>query len=253
MIEAALEQAAHARLAARAFEAAQDARHSIGVSVSETNVEATIAIVTTTANSLKMRPMTPPISSTGMNTATSEIVIEMMVKPISRAALQRRLEGREAVLLDVADDVLEHDDGVVDDEADRQRQPQQRDVVDARSRTDTSPPSVAISEIGTASAGMIVAETRRRNRKITRITSAMVSTSVNWTSLDRGADRGRAVVEQLQARRAAGSCVLERRQHRLDAVDDVDRVGVGLALHGQDDRARAVVPARRLSLSRPNR
>ena len=43
-------------------------------------------------------------------------------------------------------------------------------------------PSVAISEIGTASAGMIVAESRRRNRKITRTTSAMVSASVNCTS-----------------------------------------------------------------------
>jgi hypothetical protein len=42
---------------------------------------------------------------------------------------QRRLEGVHA-LLDVAHDVLEHDDGVVDDEAHRQRQRQQRDVVD---------------------------------------------------------------------------------------------------------------------------
>ena len=43
-------------------------------------------------------------------------------------------------------------------------------------------PSVAISEIGTASAGMTVAETLRRNRKITMMTSAMVSASVSWTS-----------------------------------------------------------------------
>ena len=43
-------------------------------------------------------------------------------------------------------------------------------------------PSVAISEIGTASAGMMVAVTRRRNRKITMITSAIVSPSVNCTS-----------------------------------------------------------------------
>ena len=57
---------------------------SIGVSVSETKAEATMEIVTTTANSLKMRPTTPPISRTGRNTATSESVIETMVKPISR-------------------------------------------------------------------------------------------------------------------------------------------------------------------------
>ena len=44
-------------------------------------------------------------------------------------ALQRRLERPHAVL-DVADDVFQHDDGVVDHEADRQRQRQQRHVVD---------------------------------------------------------------------------------------------------------------------------
>ena len=102
---------------------------SIGVSVSETKAEATIAIVTTIANSLKMRPTTPPISRTGMNTATSETVIEMMVKPISRLPLSAASNRRHA-LLDVADDVLQHDDGVVDDQADRERQRQQRDVVD---------------------------------------------------------------------------------------------------------------------------
>ena len=52
-----------------------------------------------------------------------------MVKPISPRALERRLEGRHA-LLDVAHDVLQHDDGVVDDEADGERQAEQRDVVD---------------------------------------------------------------------------------------------------------------------------
>ena len=38
-----------------------------------------------TANSRKIRPTTPPMNSTGMNTATSETVIDNMVKPISRA------------------------------------------------------------------------------------------------------------------------------------------------------------------------
>ena len=104
--------------------------HSIGVSVSDTNIEARIATVTTTANSLKMRPITPPISSTGMNTATSEIEIEMMVKPISRAPLNAASNGGKPVLLHMPEDVLQHDDRVVDDQADRQRQPHQRDVVD---------------------------------------------------------------------------------------------------------------------------
>ena len=44
---------------------------------------------------------------------------------------------------------------------------------------------------------------------------------------------------------AAGSCSLEGGQHRPDTVDHVDGVGVGLALDGQDDGGRAVIPARR--------
>ncbi len=69
------------------------------------------------------------MNSTGMNTATSDSVIETMVKPTSLEPLQRGLH-RLLARLDVADDVLQHDDGVVDDEADRERQRQQRDVVD---------------------------------------------------------------------------------------------------------------------------
>ena len=82
-----------------------------------------------TANSWNTRPTTPPMKNTGMNTATSESVIEMMVKPISREPLSAASIGRHAVL-DVADDVLQHHDRVVDHEADRQGQRHQRDVVE---------------------------------------------------------------------------------------------------------------------------
>ena len=40
-------------------------------------------------------------------------------------------------------------------------------------------PSVAISDMGTASAGMMVAVTRRKNRKITMMTSPIVSSRVS--------------------------------------------------------------------------
>ena len=59
--------------------------HNIGVSVNDTNIDARMATVTTTANSLKMRPTTPPISSTGMKTATSDTEIETIVNAISPA------------------------------------------------------------------------------------------------------------------------------------------------------------------------
>ena len=52
-----------------------------------------MATVTTTANSLKMRPTTPPISRMGMNTATSDVVIEMIVKPISSLPLSAASSG----------------------------------------------------------------------------------------------------------------------------------------------------------------
>ena len=52
---------------------------------------------------------------------------------------------------------------------------------------------VPISETGTASAGMIVAETERRNRKITRTTSAIAIASVILHVLDRLADRDRTI------------------------------------------------------------
>ncbi len=72
--------------------------HIIGVVVSETTSETAIAIESVTANSRNRRPTMPPISRIGMNTATSEMLIERTVKPISCAPLQRRLERRHALL-----------------------------------------------------------------------------------------------------------------------------------------------------------
>ena len=65
-----------------------------------------------------------------MNTATSESVIASTVKPTSPAPLARRLHRRHAGL-DVARDVLEHDDRVVDDESGRDGERHQRQVVEA--------------------------------------------------------------------------------------------------------------------------
>ena len=83
-----------------------------------------------TANSRNSRPTMPPMNRTGMNTAASERVMETMVKPISREPFERRLH-RAFAHLHVADDVFQHDDGVVHHEADRQRQRHQREVVQA--------------------------------------------------------------------------------------------------------------------------
>ena len=67
--------------------------HSIGVRVSETTTDTTIAAVTVMANSRNRRPMIPPISSNGMKTAISEMLIDTTVKPISLAPLSAAAMG----------------------------------------------------------------------------------------------------------------------------------------------------------------
>ena len=155
--------------------------HSIGVSVSEISDEAMIDMVTTTANSLKIRPTTPPMRRIGTNTATSEMVIEMMVKPTSPLPFSAASKGRIPSSMwrtmfssmTMASSTTRPTDRV------RPR----REMLSMEKPSPYIAPSVAISEIGTASVGMIVAERRRRNRKITSATSPIVIASVSSTSL----------------------------------------------------------------------
>ena len=65
----------------------------IGVSVSETPAEMTIATVNTIANSWNNLPISPPMNVIGMNTATREIEIDITVKPICRAPLIAAVSG----------------------------------------------------------------------------------------------------------------------------------------------------------------
>ena len=88
-----------------------------------------IVTVMVTANSRNTRPTMPPINSTGMNTAIKREGDRDDGEADFARTLERRLEWPHAVF-DVADDVLQHDDRVVDHEADRQGQRQQRHVVD---------------------------------------------------------------------------------------------------------------------------
>jgi hypothetical protein len=56
---------------------------SIGVKLIDTKPETRIATVIVTANSRSRRPTMPPMKRTGMNTATSDRVIDRIVKVIS--------------------------------------------------------------------------------------------------------------------------------------------------------------------------
>ena len=57
----------------------------MGVRVSEMTADITTAMLTVMANSRNSRPTMPPSSSSGMNTAIRETLMETMVKPISPA------------------------------------------------------------------------------------------------------------------------------------------------------------------------
>ena len=67
--------------------------HIIGVVVNETTSETAIATESVTANSRNRRPTMPPISRMGMNTATSDRLIERTVKPISSAPRKAACNG----------------------------------------------------------------------------------------------------------------------------------------------------------------
>ena len=118
------------RSALRLGSVLQQRAHIIGTSVSETTAEIRMVTASVMANSRNSRPTTSPMNSSGISTAISETVSEMMVKPICSEPFERGLQRRFA-LLDVARDVLDHDDGVVDHEAGRDRQRHQRQVVEA--------------------------------------------------------------------------------------------------------------------------
>ena len=71
-----------------------------------------------------------------MNTATSDKLIETTVKPMSRAP-RSAASRRGMPLLEIARDVLEHDDRVVDHEAGGDGQRHQREVVEREIAADT--------------------------------------------------------------------------------------------------------------------
>jgi len=67
--------------------------HIIGVSVSDTTAEIRMATASVIANSRKRRPTTSPMKSSGISTAISEKVSEMIVKPICSAPFSAAWSG----------------------------------------------------------------------------------------------------------------------------------------------------------------
>ncbi len=61
--------------------------------MSETTAEITMVAASVIANSWNRRPTTSPMKSSGISTAMSETVSEMMVKPISREPFRAASRG----------------------------------------------------------------------------------------------------------------------------------------------------------------
>ena len=76
------------------------------------------------------RPTMPPMNATGTKIATSDSVVASTARPISLVPSIAAWNWLIVLLLDEAVDVLQHDDRVVDHDADRQRQRQHRQHVE---------------------------------------------------------------------------------------------------------------------------
>ena len=103
---------------------------SIGVSEKLMIMLTRIVADMVTPNDFRNRPTIPPMNAIGRKTAISESVIESTARPISLVAAKAASHGRAVLLLDVAVDVLQHDDRVVDHDAHRKGQRQERDAVE---------------------------------------------------------------------------------------------------------------------------
>ncbi len=139
-----------------------------------------IATAIETANSRKTRPTMPPISSTGMKTAMSEKVIDTMVNPISRAPFKAASNGRMPPSMcrtmfsnmTMASSTTNPTDNVNASSV----------MLLIENPNTYIAAQVPMIETGTASAGMIVADTVRRNRKMTMMTRPIAISNVSCTS-----------------------------------------------------------------------
>ena len=146
-------------------------------------------------------------------------------------ALERRLHRRVA-FLEVARDVLDHHDGVVDHEAGGDGERHQREVVQAvAERVHRAEGADQRKRHGDAGndGGVQVAQEEEDDHHHQRDGQHQLELNV----VDRGLDGGREIGEGGDLN-AGGQVGLKLRQQLLDALDDADGVGAGLPLDIQD-------------------
>ncbi len=190
------------------------------------------------ANSVNSAPVRPPWKPIGTYTAISTTVIAMIGPPSSRAAISAASQRRLAFLLHVPVDVLDHDDGVVDHQPDREHQRQQRQQVDR----------VAEHQHHEERADQRQRHRDQRNRsprascrgtgRSRRVTISSASTSVFTTSLIEVLMNSVRVVDDL-AGHAGGQLRLDLGEGLAHALGHVEDVGLGRHLDADEHRARA--------------
>ena len=153
---------------------------NIGTNVNDTNAETMMASPTTTANSWNNRPITPGIKKIGIKTAMSDVEIDTIVKPTSRAPTNAAWKGASPFSTwrmifsstTIASSTTNPTAKVSPNSEILSR------LYDRPHNNATAP----IREIGNDKVGIAVAINRRKNRKITRTTNTMVPARVKETS-----------------------------------------------------------------------
>ncbi len=214
--------------------------HIIGVSVSDTTAEMTTAMVSVSANSRNMRPTRPVMNSSGMNTAISDRVSDMTVKPISRAPFSAACIGLSPFsmwrtmfsIMTMASSTTKPVP-MVSAISDR---------LSSEKPQNHMTPKVAISETGSATPAMMVARIDAQEQQHHQHHQDDAQTERELHVAHGGADGAGAVVHDGQLD-AARDGALDARQLGLDALHRLDDVGAGLAEYVDDDGRGALVPA----------
>ena len=155
-------------------------------------------------------------------------------------ALERRLH-RALALLHVAHDVLDHDDGIVDDEAGADGQRHQRQVVE-REAAEPHDAEGGHQRDGQRHAGDDGGADGAQEQQHHQHHQPHAQHQRELHVVHGGADGAGAIVHDGQLG-VARHGPLQTRQLRPDALDRVDDVGAGLAMHVDDDGWGALVPA----------
>ena len=152
----------------------------IGVSVSDTTVEITMANASVMENSVNRRPTTPPMKNSGMKAAISDALIEITVKPIWRAP---SMVARSGVMpcsrLRNTFSIMTMASSTTKPTATASAISEMLSIEKPATHISAKVPA---SASGTVTPAAMVAASRRRNRNTTIITSAMVASSVSCMS-----------------------------------------------------------------------